>query len=109
MISKKTIEEKIQEINGRPWIPVEVAKVNNQVVRLALYDGEYHWHHHEEEDELFFVYSGQIIIKLKNQPDIALNSGEVAVIPKGVEHCPKSVEPSYVLMFEPQETKSKGD
>jgi len=33
----------------------------------------------------------------------------MAVVPKGVEHCPKSLEPSYVLMFEPFILKSKGD
>ncbi|MFH0820341.1 MAG: cupin domain-containing protein [Candidatus Peregrinibacteria bacterium] len=109
MISKKIIKEKIEEIAGRPWFPVEVATVNDQVVRLALFEGEYHWHQHDDEDELFFVYSGQITIQLKNQPNIILNSGEIAVVPKGIEHCPKSTGSSYVLMFEPQETKSKGN
>jgi hypothetical protein len=33
----------------------------------------------------------------------------MVVIPKGVEHCPKSIEPSYVLVFEPHILKSRGD
>ncbi len=109
MISKSTITDKIAEINGKPWSPVDVAEVNDQIIRLALFDGEYHWHKHDNEDEFFLVHSGQIVIQIKDQPDITLQAGETAVIPKGVEHCPKSIEPSYVLMFEPRDTELKGN
>ena len=40
---------------------------------------------------------------------MVLHEGEMAVVLKGVEHCPKALEPSYVLMFEPATLKSKGD
>ena len=102
MIPKQTISKKIKEINGKPWSPVDIAKVNDQAVRLALFEGEYHWHTHKNEDEFFLVHSGEIVIQIKDQPDINLKTGETAVIPKGIEHCPKSIKPSYVLMFEPQ-------
>ena len=52
---------------------------------------------------------GQITIQMKDYPDLILNEGEIAVVPEGVEHCPKSDVESYVLMFEPYELKSKGD
>jgi len=109
MISKINIEEKKKIIGGRAWSPVEVAKVNNQIARLALFEGEFIWHKHDNEDELFLVCSGQIVIQLRNQQDVILNSGEIVVIPRGVEHCPKSVQASYVLMFEPQATKPGGN
>lgn len=108
MLSKYILEEKIQEIGGKAWRPIEVARVNNQIVRLALFEGEYHWHRHAGEDELFLVYKGTIIIQLRKQPDIVLREGEIAVVPKGVEHCPKSVGPSYVLMFEPENIQAEG-
>jgi len=108
MISAITLLDKIKEINN-PWSPVDVVKVNNHVVRLALFDGEFHWHKHTHEDELFYVIKGQIVIQLKNQPNLALSEGEMAVIPKNVEHCPKGLEPSYVLMVEPCVLKSRGD
>jgi mannose-6-phosphate isomerase-like protein (cupin superfamily) len=76
---------------------------------MALFDGEYHWHKHRNEDEFFYVYRGSIVVQVKGQPDVALHEGEMAVIPKGVEHCPKSLEPSYVLMFEPYILQSRGD
>ncbi len=108
MISLIVIEEKIKEIAGRSWFPVEVARVNDQAVRLALFEGEYHWHQHDNEDELFYVYSGKILIQLKDQADITLSAGEVTVVTKGMQHCPKALEPSYVLMFEPIAINSQG-
>lgn len=108
MIPKINLEDKIKQIN-KPWSPIEVARVNDQVVRMSLLEGEYHWHKHTDEDELFYVYKGSIVIQLKGQPEIVLHSGEMVVIPKGVEHCPKSVEPSYVLLFEPYLLQTRGD
>lgn len=108
MISKINLEDRVKEID-KPWSPIEVARVNDQVVRMALLKGEFHWHKHTGEDELFYVYKGSITIQLKDQPDIALHEGEMAVIPKGVEHCPKSVDPSYVLLFEPYVLQTRGD
>jgi len=108
MISVVNLEDAIKQID-KPWSPTEVARVNDQVVRMALIEGEYHWHKHTNEDELFYVYRGSIIIQLKDRPDVALHEGEMAVIPKGVEHCPKSVEPSYTLVFEPYALQSRGD
>ena len=90
------------------WSPVDVAFVNDQVIRVALFLGEYHWHKHEEEDELFFVYRGGIKIDLEDEV-IELNEGQLCVIPKGVMHKPKASEPSIVFLFEPVKLKSKGD
>ncbi|MBU7017789.1 MAG: cupin domain-containing protein [Theionarchaea archaeon] len=108
MIHVINVVEKAHEISTA-WSPIDVIQVNDQVLRLALFDGTFCWHRHEKEDELFYVVKGQILIQLKGQPDITLSEGEMAVIPKNVEHCPKSVKPSYVLMFEPLTLQSKGD
>jgi mannose-6-phosphate isomerase-like protein (cupin superfamily) len=108
MISAIRLDDKIKEID-QPWSPIEVARVNDQVVRMSLVTGEYHWHKHTNEDELFYVYKGKIAIQVKGQKDIILQEGDMVVIPKGVEHCPKSIDPSYVLVFEPSVLKSRGD
>ncbi|MHA2038867.1 MAG: cupin domain-containing protein [Promethearchaeota archaeon] len=109
MISKINLERKVREIGGKPWSPIDIIRTNDQVVRMALVDGEFHWHKHTDEDELFYLLKGEIIIQLKGQPNINLREGEMVVIPKGVEHCPKSTEPSYVLLFEPFVLKTIGD
>jgi mannose-6-phosphate isomerase-like protein (cupin superfamily) len=109
MIPIINLEDKIKEIAGKPFSPIEVARVNDQIVRMALTIGEFHWHKHTNEDELFYVIRGKITIQLKNQGNITLHQGEMTVIPKGIEHCPKSSEPSYILLFEPFNLKTIGD
>jgi len=39
LISTINLNDKIKEI-AEPWSPIEVATVNDQVVRMALFDGE---------------------------------------------------------------------
>ena len=102
------VETKCEEI-CEPWSPIEVARVNDQVIRMALCLGEYHWHKHTDEDELFYVLKGKLVIRIMGRPDIELHAGEMAVIPKNVEHRPESSEPTYVVLFEPFALKSKGD
>ena len=108
MIPVINLQQQMDAID-KPWSPVDIATVNNQVLRLALINGEYHWHRHTNGDELFYVLKGSIVIQVKDQPDVVLHDGEMAVIPKDVEHCPKSNGPSYILMFEPATLVSKGD
>ena len=110
MIPVTAIADGIDRIAGRPYHPIDLARVNDQVVRMALLKGEYHWHNHENEDELFYVIRGRITIQMgPPYSDIALSEGEMAVVPRGVEHCPVSDEDSYVLMFEPASLQSAGD
>ncbi len=108
MITKINLEERAEAI-AETWSPVDVARVNDQVVRLAMIQGEYHWHKHTNEDELFYVLKGSITIHLKDQPDISLGEGEMTVIPKGMEHRPTSEGLSYILMLEPFALVSRGD
>jgi len=108
VITKICLEERAKEID-ETWSPVDVARVNDQVVRMAKIQGEYHWHKHTNEDELFYVLEGSITIQLKDQPDVALDQGEMAVIPKGMEHRPTSEGLSCIMMLEPHALVSQGD
>ncbi|MDO8649500.1 MAG: cupin domain-containing protein [Candidatus Peregrinibacteria bacterium] len=103
--STTNIEDLVRKL-AEPWSPVDVARVNNHIIRLALFEGEYHWHVHDA-DELFLVHRGEIVIQRKGYPDLLLKTGEIGVVPKGVEHCPKSAGKSFVLMFEPVALESE--
>lgn len=35
------------------WFNQTLCKVNESVVRVAIIEGEYHWHKHDEDDEFF--------------------------------------------------------
>lgn len=109
MISAINLKRKMDEIAGKHCSPIDVARVNDQVMRMSYVDGEFHWYKHTDQDELFYILKGKLVIQLKDQPDITLSEGQIAMIPKGVEHCPKSIEPSYVLLFEPYVLKTRGD
>ena len=109
MIAAINLKNKMDEISGRHCSPIDVTCLNDQVVRMAYIDGEFHWHKHTDQDELFYILKGKLIIQLKDQTDITLSKGEMVVIPKGIEHCPKSVEPTYILLFEPFVLKTRGD
>ena len=102
------LEKKIESIE-KPWSPIDLAYINDQVIRAAIFEGEYHWHKHDEEDELFYVHRGTINIEIKDKDTIVLGEGQFTVIPKGVEHKPSSDSPSVVLLFEPFKLKSTGD
>ena len=108
MYSVIDLEEKIRSIE-KPWSPIDLIYINDQVIRAAVFEGEYHWHKHEEEDELFYVHRGAIRIEIKDRDSIELGEGQLTIIPKGVEHKPSSRNPSVVLLFEPIKLKSRGD
>lgn len=105
---KKYILKDIKKQLNKTWSPVDVVSFNNQVLRVAIFDGEYHWHSHQNEDEFFLIFSGSITIETENG-QIILNKGEGTVIPKGLKHKPSANKPSLVLMVEPTSLKSKGD
>ena len=92
---------------GDHWHPRIVAEVNDSYVKLARLHGEFVWHNHEIEDEMFLVVRGSLRIKLRDN-EILLGEGELAVIPRGVEHCPVADEECEVMLFEPKGTLNTG-
>ena len=106
-ITKFNLNE-ISEKITKPWSPENLETVNNYVIRIAKFDGKYHWHKHDKEDEIFLVFKGKIKIQTKDG-DIILEEDEGVKIPKGLGHCPVSIEPSIVILFKPLKLKIKGD
>lgn len=80
----------------RNWI---VNEVNDHVLRIAVINGEYHWHKHEDCDELFMVLEGELFIDLEDRT-ISLKPGEVFTIPRNVMHRTRSNERTVNLCFE---------
>ncbi|MHA6494411.1 cupin domain-containing protein [Pseudomonas borbori] len=76
-------------------------------MKLAKGSGELVWHSHEHEDELFLVFKGQLTIRLIDR-DIVLGPGEMFVVPKGVEHCPRAEPDTHFMMIEPASTQHTG-
>jgi len=107
VVRKVNLAEKFSCISDR-WSPKIVADLNDSHVLLAKVQGEFVWHAHAGEDELFIVVSGQLTIELRDG-EIVLGPGELAVIPKGVEHRPVARDEVHLMLIEPKVTRHTGD
>jgi mannose-6-phosphate isomerase-like protein (cupin superfamily) len=98
----------IVKANQHKWFNQTLTKVNDSVVRVAIIEGEYHWHKHDNDDEFFFVLEGQLLIDLEDKT-IALNPWEGFTIPKGVMHKTRALVKTVMLMVETSEIIPTGD
>lgn len=90
------------------WSPKRIARLNDYEVRIVKVQGEFTWHRHEETDELFLVIDGELTVQLRDG-DVVLRPGELYVVPRGVEHCPRAEKETSILLFEPSGVVNTGD
>lgn len=65
--------------------------VNEDCVRLAVFEGEYRWHHHPDSDELFVVVAGQLEIDFEGGARITLTEWQSVVVPAGTVHRTRAI------------------
>ena len=90
------------------WFNQTLCKVNDSVVRMAVIEGEYHWHKHDEDDEFFYVVEGQLLIDLEDRT-VELDPGQGFVVPRQVMHRTRAPHRTVVLMFENKGILPTGD
>src|SRR3984957_9069621 len=90
------------------WYNETLTKVNDSVVRVAIIEGEYHWHKHDKDDEFFFVLSGQLLVDLEDRT-IELDPNQGVTIPRGVIHRTRAPRKTVMLMVETSEIQPTGD
>jgi mannose-6-phosphate isomerase-like protein (cupin superfamily) len=56
----------------------------------------------------YWSSKGRLTIQLRDR-QIELQEGEMFVVPRGVEHCPKAEREAHVLLIEPGGTRNTGD
>jgi mannose-6-phosphate isomerase-like protein (cupin superfamily) len=106
-IEKVNVADKLTSFKEY-WSPKIVGELNQQLVKVAKFKGDFVMHQHENEDELFYVITGSLYIELENKT-LVLQAGEFAVIPKGVPHKPYAPEEVHVMLFEPAATLNTGN
>jgi mannose-6-phosphate isomerase-like protein (cupin superfamily) len=90
------------------WSPRIIGYYNDNKLIVGKLKGEFVWHSHPDTDDLFLVLKGRLTIQLRDG-DVELGPGELYVVPRGVEHCPKADEETHVLLIEPRGTPNVGD
>ena len=107
MDDKVNLADKIGLL-GELYSPGIVGYMNDHKLVVVKVKGEFVWHKHDDTDDFFLVLHGRLTIQLRDR-DIELNEGELFVVPRGVEHCPKADEEAHVLLIEPRGTVNTGD
>ncbi len=106
-IPKTNLREKLALIRDH-WQPRIATEVNDALVKLVKFKGEFLWHHHEHEDELFLVLAGSFRMQLRDG-EVVVREGEFIVIPRGLEHRPVADEECSVMLIEPKTTLNTGN
>lgn len=90
------------------WSPKIVARMNDTHFKLVRFQGDFVWHSHEETDETFIVLDGAMAIDFRDGR-VDLRSGEMFVVPRGVDHKPRADAECKIMVIEPAGTVNTGD
>ncbi len=90
------------------WWNQSLCRVNDCVLRLGVFEGEFHWHKHDLEDEVFFVLEGCLLLDLEGRTE-ELAPGQGFMVPKGVVHRTRAPQRTVVLMIEAATVVPTGD
>lgn len=107
MTRKINLAEKLSTFD-EAFSPKIVAQLNDYKVQVVKARGEFVRHKHEETDDFFLVLDGRLMIHLDDR-DVELSKGEMFIVPRGVEHCPRGDPEAHVLLIEPAGTPNTGD
>ena len=108
MTDKVNLAEKLELVQTH-FSPKIVGQLNDLKLAVVKAKGEFVWHSHADTDDFFLVVAGRLTIQLRDRDDVELGPGELFVVPRGVEHCPRADEEAHVLLIEPIGTPNTGD
>lgn len=107
MHDKVNLAEKLASFEEQ-FSPKIVGHLNDYKLAVVKARGEFVWHTHEDTDDFFLVLRGRLTVQLRDR-EVELEEGELFVVPRGVEHCPRAVEEAHILLIEPAGTPNTGD
>lgn len=76
--------------------------INKECMRLAVFEGEYRWHHHPDSDELFLVVAGELQIDFESGEQVTLTEWQSLVVPAGSVHRTRALGRTVNVTFEKQ-------
>lgn len=93
------------------WSPRIAGRVNDQEIKIVTIQGEFVWHHHQETDECFLVLDGEMRMGIREgneERELPVRPMQLIVVPRGVEHRPRSEGVCRVLLLERADTVNTG-
>jgi mannose-6-phosphate isomerase-like protein (cupin superfamily) len=89
------------------WQPRVVAQMNDYQFKVVKLQGDFIWHDHQHTDETFIVIDGVLRIDFRDGA-VRVGTGEMFVVPKGVEHKPYAEREVKLLLIEPRGVLNTG-
>lgn len=105
----RVVDVRSEIASNEPWFNQTLTTVNDAVVRIGIFEGDFPWHKHDEQDEFFLVLDGEIFLDIEGGRTERLGQHQGYTVPKGVVHRPRSPQKSAVLMVESLGIKATGD
>ena len=102
------LADKLKQFDQR-WAPRTVALFNGHDVMVAKIEGSYTWHAHADSDDFFYVLKGRLFLDLPDGVTVQLDPGQLYVVPRGVQHRPRTEEEVHILLIEASGTPNSGD
>jgi mannose-6-phosphate isomerase-like protein (cupin superfamily) len=90
------------------WQPKVVAEMNDYQFKVVRLQGDFIWHDHKDTDETFIVLDGRLRIDFRDG-HVDIGTGEMFVVPKGVEHKPFAEGEVKLLLIEPRGVLNTGE
>jgi mannose-6-phosphate isomerase-like protein (cupin superfamily) len=107
-IEKINFSEKFGKLPTGDYAIGLIAKMNNYEFKIVKFKGEFVWHSHPDTDETFVILEGTLVMNFRHEK-VEVNSGEMIVIPKGVEHKPSSEDGYKAILIEPEGVLNTGN
>ena len=84
-----------------------VFDINENCMRLAVFEGEYRWHEHPDSDELFLVVAGELQIDFQDGAhDVTLAEWQSIVVPAGTVHRTRAIGRTVNVTFEKRHART---
>jgi mannose-6-phosphate isomerase-like protein (cupin superfamily) len=82
--------------------------MNDYQIKIIKIERDFEWHDHQDTDETFIVLEVTLRIDFRDG-HVTLNSGEMYVVPNGVEHKLFEYSEVKIVSIEPRGVLNTGD